>query len=336
MMTKSVTNNLENRSGVYTSLIYISLLLTLCTVVLSAYIRLSQSGLNCSPWPDCYGQIGVQAEKQGITVLTKEGAEMSHKGARIAHRFIASSLGVTILLILLISIKRKFKGQPGLLAAILLMGTTIFLALLGYKTPSRTIPWVTLGNLGGGMFMLATLWWLGQSSLIPDRIKTNIATQTLAITATILLSLQILSGAWVSANFAATACNSKLLCDQLWPTAVDLKESFFLSRKLILDQQGSILLADQLAQTINMTHRYLSVACMLFLGFFAFKLMKVGGALTTTSKAIAVFLLIELLLGLISIYYQLPLVFVTAHNLVAALLLLSLVNALMYLCKERA
>ncbi len=324
------------QDGLYSSLIFLSLLLTLLTVVLSAYIRLAQSGLDCTPWPDCYGAIGLEAEQQGIAVLTKEGAEMSHKGARVAHRFIASSLGITVMLILLISIRRRVRGQPGLMAASLLMGATLFLAVLGYSTPARTIPWITLGNLGGGMLMLALLWWLGQAQVINNlQIKTRLSKRW-AIGALTLIILQIFSGAWVSATFSATACNGELFCNGFSLLNMNWGESFSLARELSLNSQGSILLPDQLATTINMGHRLLAIASLVIIGLFATQMLQEGKPLATTGKALLFFLTVELLLGVISVYYQLPLFLVTAHNLFAALILLCLVNATVYIYRQPA
>ena len=333
MTTKiSSTTSTQPASGLFTSLIFISLLLTLCTLVLSAYIRLAQSGLDCTPWPSCYGQIGIATEQQGIAVLTQAGAEMSHKGARVAHRIIASTLGITVSLIFLLSIKQRMRGQPGLLAATVLMATTLFLAILGSYTPSRTIPWVTLGNLGGGMLMAALLWWLGQRSVAVHRTPTAKAiSKGWAIIALLLISLQILSGAWVSANFAATACSSSLICEGFSLSSTDLLNSFSLVRELTLSTQGSILLPEQLAQAINLSHRLLALLCFIYLSFFVIRLFGASQPLSATAKGIVLFLSLQLLLGVVSVYYQLPLLLVTLHNLLAALLLLCLVNALHHL-----
>lgn len=325
--------NTKASGGLYSSLIFISLLLTLCTLALSAYIRLAQSGLDCSPWPACYGHIGTVAEEQGIAVLTEAGAEMSHKGARMVHRFVASVLGITVTLILLLAIKRKIRGQPGLSAALGVMGATLFLAVLGYSTPSRTLPWITLGNLGGGMLMAALLWWLGQRSVVGTRQQSanEGLNSALPIIGLLLLSAQILSGAWVSANFAATACGAELLCNSIWSSGINFSDSFSLTRELTINEQGTILLPENMAQSISLVHRGLALLCTLYLGYLAYRLLNAGALLSTTAKAMLVFLSLELLLGIASVYFQLPLILVTLHNLLAALLLLTTVNALHHL-----
>lgn len=316
----------KTNNGLYTSLIFISLLLTLCTLALSAYIRLAQSGLDCTPWPTCYGQISATPEQQGIAVLTTAGAEMSHKGARVAHRFIASTLGITVTLILLLSIRRRFQGEPGILAAFLLMAATLFLAVLGYSTPTRTLPWITLGNLGGGMLMAGLLWWLGQGSVGVHRTPLRRRRHRLMpIIGLILLTLQIMSGAWVSANFAATACADQLLCAANWQ---ELSQALNIKRELSISTTGSILPELQVTEAIVFLHRLFALISTLFLVVLALQLLPLSKPLAATAKTMLVFLLLEVALGVLSTLYQLPLALVTLHNLIAALLVLCLVNLL--------
>ncbi|MCB1730495.1 MAG: hypothetical protein KDI21_08465, partial [Halieaceae bacterium] len=45
---------------IYRSLVSLSLLLTLLTVVLSAYIRLAEVGIGCEPWPQCYARLNPE------------------------------------------------------------------------------------------------------------------------------------------------------------------------------------------------------------------------------------------------------------------------------------
>ena len=80
-------------------------MLTLLTVVLSAYIRMAEVGIGCEGWPDCYAQLNPSQEKKGVTVLTEEGRDMAHYGARVAHRYIASTLGLFIVAITLAMMK---------------------------------------------------------------------------------------------------------------------------------------------------------------------------------------------------------------------------------------
>jgi heme a synthase len=48
--------------NVFKKLVYIATVLTLCVVVLGAYVRLSDAGLGCPDWPGCYGTLNGAAE----------------------------------------------------------------------------------------------------------------------------------------------------------------------------------------------------------------------------------------------------------------------------------
>ena len=45
----------------------IATVLSLCVVVLGAYVRLSDAGLGCPDWPGCYGTLTVPESQSAIT-----------------------------------------------------------------------------------------------------------------------------------------------------------------------------------------------------------------------------------------------------------------------------
>ena len=65
----------------FTLLVYSSILLTLLTVVLSAYIRLSTNGLGCEPWPDCYGYVGSMEQYDAASSFTTAQPKQPHGAA---------------------------------------------------------------------------------------------------------------------------------------------------------------------------------------------------------------------------------------------------------------
>lgn len=329
-------------NGLFTLVVFLSLALTLLTVVLSAYIRLSESGLSCQPWPACYGSIGIELEPQGIEVLQGANADVAHRGARLVHRLVASALGVFVVLVFVLALRRRRQGEPGLLAAFLLLVTTVSLAVLGYSTPTRVLPWITLGNLGGGMLMLALLWWLGQRSVsittattpatpipAPTRTVSGLSRRS-ALVAVVLVAVQILSGAWVSANFAATACINTLLCTEFWAGSQAWADSLNVLRELLVNNQGMIQM-DQTGLSITMLHRLLAMVTCIYLGWISWSCRRETAPVKITGNVLAVFLLLEVLLGILSVYNQLPISLVTLHNTVAALLLLTTINLVHHL-----
>jgi len=316
----------QPQMGLYRAIILLSLLLTFATLILSAHIRLSQSGLNCQPWPDCYGQLNLQPEQRGIGVLTNAGADTPQQGARIAHRFIASTLGLLVVLIVFFAIRRQRRGSRGLLTALSVFAVTLFLAVLGYQTPTRALPWVTLGNLAGGTLLLVLLWWLMQRATSIRNAGTALTEQKWIAAGLALLFIQALSGAWASANFTATACHADLLCGNFWRADKPFAESFNLLRELTISLEGISLLPEKVAQTIAMTHRGLALLCLFYLGFLCYRLSPKGGATGNTAKFMGLLLVAQLMLGLAAVYSQPSATLITLHNLLTALLLLCLTH----------
>ena len=127
----------------------IGLLLVMALVSLSSYLRLDHSGIGCTPWPDCYGNIGVQTEEPDIESTYERlvaEARQPMSWARPMHRLIASVLGLLVLGIVGLSLRNK--KNRGL--SFTLLGLTVFLAWLGIYSEGLHNPAVVMGNLGGG------------------------------------------------------------------------------------------------------------------------------------------------------------------------------------------
>jgi heme A synthase len=86
--------------------------------------------------------------------------------ATVVHRR-RHPLGAMVVGITLMALRRRRLPGHNTGLSLAVLGLTVFLSVLGYKTPSPLLPWVTLSNLLGGMAMLAMLWWLGQRSVSP-------------------------------------------------------------------------------------------------------------------------------------------------------------------------
>ncbi|MBI5783137.1 MAG: COX15/CtaA family protein [Gammaproteobacteria bacterium] len=309
-------------SGLYTLLVFVSIVLVLIVVILSAYLRLSGSGLGCAEWPSCYALIRTEAS--GAESLA--AAHLVPPWATVTHRLVASALGVLVLGITIMSLRRrKEPGQP-LLIPLAVLGLTVFLSVLGYKTPSPLLPWVTLSNLLGGMAMLALLWWLGQRSV--STATENARRHELrpwAVVGMFVVFFQIALGGWVSANFAAPTCASLPGCSGYPWTDGPWRESFNLFRVLPVTDGGAVITGDT-GKIIHLAHRAGAVFASLYIGWLGWRAVRLGNRYRVTGIAILVFLLLQILLGISAVAFSLPLAIVTAHNAVAALLLLTIVN----------
>ena len=312
---------------VFRLLVTLSLLMTLLTVILSAYIRLAEVGIGCEDWPACYAQLNPDTEKKGVTVLTEDGRDMAHYGARIAHRYIASTLGLFIVAIFILALRQGRSRATGVLVPIAIFAITVFLSLLGYYTPSRSIPLITMGNLLGGMALLGLLWWLMQRDTGgTDAHAGPESFRLLAICALCLVTLQIVLGGWSSANYASASCPGLLHCEQSILIAGNAADAFNPFRKIELDGMGRVVQTESLG-LLSMAHRLFAIFTAVYLAWMVRKI-KVESGFGGTIVAISVFSIGQLGLGLGMIWLQLPLFMVTLHNALAAGLLLGCINLL--------
>ncbi|MFT5482918.1 MAG: cytochrome c oxidase assembly protein subunit 15 [Halieaceae bacterium] len=300
------------------------MLLTLLIVVLSAYIRLADVGIGCGEWPQCYALLGLDDEARGISVLTSQGKDIQYRGARVAHRYIASTLGVLIIVLVIASLRQGYSRPTGVLIPLATLAVTTFLSLLGYYTPNRDLPLVTIGNLFGGFGLLGLLWWLMQRYSDPLPTGGNKDLRSVAAIAAIFVVSQIFFGGWSSANFASTSCKDLLSCDQQWLDSSNYIRAYTLDRQLSINDTGRIEMGDELA-TLTMTHRVFALVTAAYLVWMSRKLRS-RASLRSTATAISVFSIGLLAAGIGAVWFELPLWLLSVHNVLAAGLLLSIIN----------
>lgn len=183
--------------------VLLRVLLALALVILasSSHLRLSADGLDCEPWPLCYG--------------TEQTAQLANATAtatalRIAHRVAAPAFA--LLLAAWVALAWRALQRPQRWVAALLIGATAMLAWVGTKMPSP-LPWITLANVLGGFALVALVVAL----LDPggDAAATMTGGQRIAVAAVLTaLALQVASGVLISVRGAGAAC--AVACTYLW------------------------------------------------------------------------------------------------------------------------
>ncbi len=301
--------------GLFTSLVFFALVLTLAAVLLSAYLRLESIGLGCEDWPGCYGQL-PETPDHGLVPGTAAGT---------LHRLTASLLGLIVVAITFLALRGRRPNGVGLTAPLLVFALTVFLSVLGYSTPSPDIPAVTLGNLLGGMTMLALLWWVGQRSVETIESSAAVKLRPWARLGLLVVAVQLALGAMTSAMFAGPACNVFPGCNGDWASITNLIHGFDLFGKLATDEQGRIVTGG-VQKTIHMVHRLGALFTFLYLGWVALRALGQDSSLKNTAVSIIVFLVVQVVLGVTAVLADFPLWLVTAHNAMAAMLLLAVIN----------
>jgi cytochrome c oxidase assembly protein subunit 15 len=304
-----------------------SLLLVILLVSLSAYLRLAHSGIGCTDWPACYGEIGSyaaepappRAENAYRKLVDESGRSLAW--ATPLHRLVASVLGLFVLALFFSALRRK---QQRLLSAMLL-GLTVYLAVLGLRSGSLHDPAVVMGNLAGGYCMLGLLGWLVFGSGSRGQPPRQVALVTAA--AGVLLCAQILLGGLTSANFAATSCQTLPDCHGGWWPGPALAVAMDLTRKHEVTAAGQAAGGEERI-AIHRAHRLGAVAVLLMAILAAGMAFVANVRFRPVALIVIVLVAAEFLIGLASIVSGLPIALAVSHNWFAGLLLLALLKLL--------
>lgn len=327
-----------NHAAWYRRLLWATLALCLIVIVLGAYVRLSDAGLGCPDWPGCYGHLVLPGEDEArATAQARHPDRILDAGKawrEMIHRYAASTLGFGILLIALLAVlNRREPGQPVTLPVVLL-GVVIFQGLLGMWTVTLLLkPLIVMGHLLGGLTTLGLLAWL----ILDERKRRALPGGVVAgrrrpywpaVAGLTVLIFQIALGGWTSANYAALACPDVPTCQgEWWPPEADFAEGFVMWRGLGVDYEFGVLEAPARV-AIHYTHRLGAMVTLVVLVLvaagvrrrrFPANVRRAGGLVIGAVS-------LQVLLGAATVWFGLPLPLATAHNAVAALLLVSVIN----------
>ena len=329
---------MTSRYRLFRRLALAGVVLAFCVVVLGAWVRLSDAGLGCPDWPGCYGHLTADDAAQNADAINQAFPERPftyHKATKeMRHRYFATSLGLLIVVLAGLALLNRRDPQQPVALPIALVGLVILQGLLGMWTVTLLLkPLIVVLHLLGGLTTLALLAWLAlapapslSSPAERGRNQVGARLKTLATVGLIVLGLQIALGGWTSSNYAALACPDFPTCQNSYWPQMDAKDAFVLWRGLGIDYEGGVL--DHPARVaIHFVHRLGALVTALVLGFLSFAAIRTGPtrAVRIAGIALGAVLVCQLILGPAMVIRALPLALATAHNAVAALLLLAVV-----------
>lgn len=262
-------------------------LLTFVLIVWGAVVRSSGSGLGCPDWPLCHGQI-IPPFRKDVLI-------------EYFHRLLASVVGITTLVTAVIvwknrTLRKEWGVWMGVVFALL-----IFQAVLGgIAVKTELHPHVVATHMGVALIFLAMVFYMGlrfwqpiDRSHFPKTGGYRLSHYTLTI-----LFLQIILGSLVAASNAGLACPDFPTCQGVWLPAL----------------QGNVAL--------HFFHRVGAlIICVLALA------LQLGARHLTVVRAIFGLTLLQILLGIGTVFMGLPFWMRVAHNAVAVLLFLALMRS---------
>jgi cytochrome c oxidase assembly protein subunit 15 len=353
-----------------------TLALALCFIVIvfGAFVRLSDAGLGCPDWPGCYGHLVVPEAAHAVAAAEQKypsrPVEAPKAWKEMIHRYLASTLGLLIVTMALMSAFMRRQNLPRVLPWVL-VALVVFQGMLGMWTVTWQLkPLVVTGHLLGGMTTLSLLLWMrlslrarkaalaGAKATTASREPRNERQAWVALKNTgsavaaaamqprglrllaalglIVLACQIFLGGWTSSNYAALACPDFPTCHgSYWPQT-DVREAFTLWRGLNINYEYGVL--DNRARvTIHFFHRLgaLTVtAVLLLLGIVL--LNKQAAVWRRLGVAVLAALALQVGIGISIVELQLPLALADMHNAGAAILLMVMVTVNFFVWKRQA
>lgn len=202
--------NETGRANTLRRLAWACVLLMLVVTCASAWLRLGQPRPRCIDWPGCRSAEMPPGPLRAASALAPPGLQTLVRGA---HRGAASLVLAASLALAGLALMRRPRQASTGKQALVFLGLALALAGLGVVTPGSSSPAVLLGNLLGGLLMLAWSWRLLRGLQGTPPVPTGAWPWLAAVAWLAQVALGALSGAgaWPG-DIAAIAHLSLALC----------------------------------------------------------------------------------------------------------------------------
>jgi cytochrome c oxidase assembly protein subunit 15 len=201
-----------------------------------------------------------------------------------------------------------------------------FQAMLGMWTVTLLLkPVIVSSHLMGGMTTLALLTWIAHRHFgsTSKRVVESDLVRFWIRGALLVIFAQIFLGGWTSSNYAALACTDFPTCHGEWMPDMDFSTAFHWVRELGQTAAGQPLELSAFT-AIQWTHRVGALITFIYLSTLGVMLLK-NERLKSFGILLFALLFMQISLGIGNLVLHLPLALAVAHNMGAALLLMTIV-----------
>jgi cytochrome c oxidase assembly protein subunit 15 len=311
-------------------LTFLTILLALTIIVLSAYNRLSGATFACPDWPYCFGTLSAPHTSAQLDVAIAKFPGINVDTSKIwfamleRYLIVAESVLLISMTFMAMLIKRQISVRPFLIClALLVLGAgQIFLNKLAIT--QKFSPLMMVGNLLNGLSILSFLWWVAQIARPNSYSFSHPSLKSLrpwAWLALILIVTQITFGGWLNYHTKNPQCKTFPYCSLQLTPSVDWQKTLHVSPKNSAPDTVAFL---------HSVHRVGALIAFFYLGLFSF-LMMFNRYIYHIAFIIFLLLTSQFCMGMFELSW-LPqsMAFISEHALVA-FLILSVVSLLVSL-----
>ena len=252
-----------------------------------------------------------------------------------SHVYLAATLSLSILLLGLLALKQQQCRLAAMTTALILLALVGLQAALGIWAKAIVdMPIVITSQVLLGMTTFWLLFWLylRVNPAITGKVSATVRSGFVNFTRFVLLVvlLQIVLGAWVSANHAALACSGFPQCNGQWWPKADYQNALNLVYGFFTGYTGVISFDAQVAA--NWLHRVGALLCFVLLSLVMFSATAKNSqkSVRTAGLWLGVLLFLQIGLAIFGVKLSMPLWAAVAHQAIAALLMLPLLAISFY------
>lgn len=331
----AIFNNAAQRKAGFRLALF-SCFVAVIVLAMGVFTRLADAGLGCPDWPTCYGHVLWPTADHEVARANEAFPDMPVEHDKtwpeMIHRYLASSLGLLTIGLVVFSLRQRKPEQP-LKLPLFILAFIILQGMFGMWTVTLKLwPQVVTSHLLGGFTTLSLLWLLtlrlnNQRWQVPAISEAQLqALKPLVFLGLVVVVCQIALGGWTTANYADIACPDFPQCQGSWLPPMNFREGFNIAQHIGPNYLGGTM--DNAARVaIHFSHRVGAMVTAAYLIFLFIKLRGLGIAQARmAATGMLMILIVQIALGISNIEFSFPIGVAVAHNLVGAILLLSQVT----------